>query len=126
MKKILFVLVMTVALLIVTPSAKADSVTLAWDAVVATDLAGYNIYWCDALGVKPKVKLLSVGIVTTGTVQTPAVVGDGEYELRITSVDAATPPNESALSEPAVNAAGVVVKWTDKTPPPVPTKLRVP
>jgi len=108
-----------------TAYAGTTPVTLVWDAVSATDLGGYNVWFVDKYGALPSVKLASVGKVTTASVECPEVVGSGAFQLKVTAFDVATQPNESAMSAPAVKADGSIFELFDLTPPAAPKNVKV-
>jgi hypothetical protein len=104
------------AILFASPLLAAD-VPIQWDAVTASDLAGYKAYR-SATPVGTNGKFASPVVVTLGKVTTYTWTGlaDGTHYFAVTAFD--TSGNESAYSN-------VVPKTIDSTPPEVPPNLRI-
>jgi hypothetical protein len=109
----------------VTPSAApaslegisgSQSITLAWDASVEADLAGYNVYRRGS-GDDSFVALATN--LTLPQYTDLSVQNETEYEYQITAVDRANPANESPAS------AALALTPTLTAAPTVPTDLRV-
>ncbi|MCX6395309.1 MAG: fibronectin type III domain-containing protein [Propionibacteriales bacterium] len=106
----------------VTAEPGNASAQVSWNAVVAGDLAGYNVYrGTSAAG--PWTKLNGSLISGSTTYQATSLTNGTTYFFAVTSVDSTVPAaNESGLSaaDSTVPAPGA-----DTTPPPVPGGLLV-
>jgi hypothetical protein len=83
-----------------TATAGAGSVTLGWRASMSKGVGGYRVYRRNADGSWPASALATVGSSATSYVDGGLTNGT-TYTYRVTTIDTATPPHESAPSNTA-------------------------
>ena len=83
-----------------TAAAGAGSITLRWTASTSRRAAGYRVYRQSADGSWPASALATVGSSETSYVDGGLTSGT-TYSYRVTTIDTATPPHESAPSNTA-------------------------
>lgn len=99
MKKVLTaicIVLILIGVMAIEAAAATSTVTFAWDAVTATDLAGYRLYQSTTPGVYNKATGKVCDVLKPTTTCTVAGVADGTYYWVATAYD--TAGNESVYS----------------------------